>query len=71
MKEREKERGEGEEKEREERGKEREKFALPQGTNNRVSQACPGYTRARTRFHRHKSMAAARGAAGRGGGAAM
>lgn len=41
--------------------------ALPQGTNNRVSQACLCYTRARTRFHQHKSIARVRGTRVRGG----
>lgn len=43
-----------------------ERSALPQGTNNRVSQACLCYTRARTRFHQHKSIARVRGMRGRG-----
>lgn len=54
---------------REKQGEKREKekrSALPQGTNNRVSQACLCYTRARTRFHQHKSIARVRGTRGRG-----
>lgn len=58
--ERERERGRGEKRKKEKRS------ALPQGTNNRVSQACLCYTRARTRFHQHKSIARVRGTRDRG-----
>jgi len=49
------------ERERERGEREKKRSALPQGTNNRVSQACLCYTRARTRFHQHKSIARIRG----------
>lgn len=61
---REQERERRERREKEKEGEERS--ALPQGTNNRVSQACLCYTRARTRFHQHKSIARVRGTRDRG-----